>query len=90
MLQSFRKILSHVFCCGSKIAINSKNHWNTFLVSNPLPIFVILTLDIRYISCDQSGPEAKGLILVIGGRMGDGTDYNHVGCTLKEHQKVGA
>jgi hypothetical protein len=45
---------------------------------------------IHYISCDQSGPEAKGLILVIGGRMGDGTDYNHVGCTLKEHQKVGA
>jgi hypothetical protein len=46
----------------------SKNHWNTFLISNLLPVFVILTLDIHGISYDQSGHETKG---VIGGRMGD-------------------
>jgi D-alanyl-lipoteichoic acid acyltransferase DltB (MBOAT superfamily) len=68
----------------------SKNHWNTFFVSNLLSIFVIFILDIHNISCNQSGHETKGLILVIEESMGDGSDYNHVGCTLKEHQKVGA
>ena len=39
--------------------------------SNPLPIVIILTLDIHDISYDQPGPETKGRILVIGGRVGD-------------------
>jgi hypothetical protein len=49
----------------------SENLWSTFLISNLLPIFTILTLDIHGILYSQSRPETTGLILVIGGRMGD-------------------
>jgi hypothetical protein len=36
--------LSRAFCGGSKIAkikIIKKNRWNTFFISNPLPIFTV-------------------------------------------------
>jgi hypothetical protein len=68
------EILVPRICGGSKIAKKLKSQkilWNAFLVSNLLPIFTILTLYIHGISYDQSRPETTGLILVIGGRMGD-------------------
>ena len=49
---------------------NSKNPWNTFVISNLLSLFVILTPGIHGIPYNQSGYETKGLILVFGGRLG--------------------
>jgi hypothetical protein len=43
---------------------NSENHWNALLISNPLPTFLILILDIHGISYGQSGSETKRFILV--------------------------
>ena len=91
-MQSIFTVVSEIHVphvCGSlKIVKKLQNHKISGTLSSSQICFLssLYSLWIHGISHNQFGPETTGLI---GRRMGDWSDYSCVGCTLKEHWKVG-